>query len=260
MSASRVPQTPTNPQQKALFCSVLLVPVRPKRVERCLSFVAHFILLAWLTWPWFIIAKEDDPKPKYQVIHLFAPPSVKKPPPPTEVKTETTQPISNEDLSDPDEIPDADSGLAIRIKHDPDENLATVLQAQRGHLGFGQPNDAKYFQYLIDATDWRRIQQDQPFFSLEGYFVLRIRHPETWKFIEAARARNEIPTGLTAYALFPLPLYDSVDAAMREEMKSNSSSQNAELEPTLIEIAFSSESARGFRLRVLATKPISPIR
>jgi len=255
MRASQVPETPTNPQARPLFGSVFVTPWRRQRVGPSLSFMGHFMVLACLSLPSFLVMKKDDP-PKYHVIRLVAPPSIKKPPPPSELITQTTQSAINQDFAEPDDTPDADSGLAIKIKHDPDENLGAVLQAQGGHLGFGQPNDKKYFQYLIDATDWRRVQQDRALFSLEGYFVLRIRRPERWKFIEAARAQNGIPNGLTAYALFPLPLYDSVDTAMREEMKSNS--QAAELEPSRIEIAFSSASARGFQLRVLATKPISP--
>lgn len=228
-----------------------------QRIWPFFSFIVHLVIFAWLILPALrpvpkertktVIIKTPD---EQSFVHLVSPGG--KPRHPNNATK--MEPKLLDEQTDDKGVEQPNGGLTIKIRHDPDEQLRLALEKLGGHLGFGKLGDARYFQYLVQASDWRRIETDHTMFALEGYFVLELTPPGPWKFQEAVRARNGIPRGLAVYALFPLPFYDQVNSAIREELAAEK--QPEKVEPKRIEIAFAPASPRGFRLRILATKVI----
>ena len=140
-------------------------------------------------------------------------------------------------------------GIQIIFRRDVDgQQLPRVLQSMSGYLGFGYPKDKRYFQYLVRASDWQRIESDHAVFALEGYFVLKFDPPDDWRFLDSIRTQNRIPSGLTAYALFPPEMESEIFQAVEKALKGTG------MEPKAIEVSFARSELRGFTVRILEAK------
>lgn len=220
-----------------------------------LSALLHVLFLGFVTLP-RSLPSPAEPLPEKQGSVILVPPAGSKEPNTTPTQEDDKRstlatPLEPEGQPNNDTAP---NDLTISIKRDPTEELQRALQKWDGHLGFGEPGNPLYFKYLIRASDWQRVEADRNLFKLEGYFVLRLTKVEQWRFLEPVRVKNSIPSGFVVYALFPLPFYDALDAAIRRELERGHQLQN--VVPTQVEIAFATEVTEGFRVRILATKPL----
>jgi hypothetical protein len=207
-----------------------------------------------LSWPILVPPARPLDPPQKATVYLVPPSGADREQKHTDANSDqslVTPP--DEQIPAPRDIPPDPNDVSITIHRDPIEQLQHALESWGGHLGFGKPDTPSYFQYLVRATDWRRIEADKNMFALDGFFVLRLTRPEQWKFLGPVRSRNSIPDGLVVYALFPLRFYDDLDAAVREEL--GLKSQLDKSVPTHIEIMFSAETPVKFRVRILSMKP-----
>jgi hypothetical protein len=227
-----------------------------QRLWPALSGVIHLALLIEVSWPILVPPAQPLDPQQEGAVYLVPPRGADGEHKHTDANSEqslVTPP--NEEISALRDIPPDPNDLSITVHRDPTEELQHALKSWGGHLGFGKPDTPLYFQYLVRAADWRRIDSDKNMFALDGFFVLRLTRPEQWKFLGPVRSSNSIPDGLVVYALFPLTFYDEIDAAVREEL--GLKSQLDKSVPTHIEIVFSPETPLRFRIRILSIRPMA---